>query len=353
MRWYLRHGRDASHLASTNIAMILEANALATNNTDDRPIPHGMSLEDRRDFVSNVLVTKRVIANKHTKEAPPPHRSKNDLVINNHFASTTHGTYNETTTDDDTSNACSICLGEYQEGDKICWSHNQYCRHVFHRECILEWLLRHDECPCCRHNFLSLDSDDENEPATHDIPPFLSETSSDDSITPMFLRGLNLFDLLTTPRASPPSNSSSSNPSHRPDSPHPEDVDLESPEQGQQQSLAVLQESIDEIDHVMADLTNTPDTDPTSPTATHSSENVAILSDSINEIGTIMNDLQNQPNPAGTPQSIAGIGEGELEDSWSLAAISISSCADENTQSVGNEDETIQTSRKRQKGNNK
>ena len=24
------------------------------------------------------------------------------------------------------------------------------CGHVFHRECILQWLLKHDECPICR-----------------------------------------------------------------------------------------------------------------------------------------------------------------------------------------------------------
>jgi hypothetical protein len=55
-------------------------------------------------------------------------------------------------------------LSEYEEGDEICLSHNDLCNHIFHRECIQEWLLRHDECPCCRHNYLSLlDSDQDEE----------------------------------------------------------------------------------------------------------------------------------------------------------------------------------------------
>ena len=49
---------------------------------------------------------------------------------------------------------CPICINEYDDGDEICWSQNPDCNHFFHCECISEWLLRHDECPCCRNNFL-------------------------------------------------------------------------------------------------------------------------------------------------------------------------------------------------------
>ena len=55
---------------------------------------------------------------------------------------------------------CAICLVDYELGDEICYSHNPRCHHYFHRECIMEWLKHHDECPCCRCNYLALDDED-------------------------------------------------------------------------------------------------------------------------------------------------------------------------------------------------
>lgn len=61
--------------------------------------------------------------------------------------------------------ACSICLADYDDGDDICWSHNDKCNHFFHKVCIQTWLLTHEECPCCRQDFLCLwgNDDDDNE----------------------------------------------------------------------------------------------------------------------------------------------------------------------------------------------
>jgi len=47
------------------------------------------------------------------------------------------------------SEMCAICLCPYEEGDIRILS--KRCPHVFHKECILEWLVKsHNECPCCR-----------------------------------------------------------------------------------------------------------------------------------------------------------------------------------------------------------
>ena len=51
--------------------------------------------------------------------------------------------------------SCPICLEEYKVGDEIAWSKNEECPHAFHFDCILEWLLKHDECPLCRGDFLN------------------------------------------------------------------------------------------------------------------------------------------------------------------------------------------------------
>ncbi|KAL9191050.1 hypothetical protein ACHAXT_000756 [Thalassiosira profunda] len=47
------------------------------------------------------------------------------------------------------SEMCAICLCPYEEGDVRIFS--KRCPHAFHKECILEWLVKsHNECPCCR-----------------------------------------------------------------------------------------------------------------------------------------------------------------------------------------------------------
>jgi len=73
---------------------------------------------------------------------------------------------------------CAICLSEYEKCDRVCWSSNAECSHVFHEDCILQWLislgkkksmhqlftqhptdeklLRNQFCPCCRQDFISV-----------------------------------------------------------------------------------------------------------------------------------------------------------------------------------------------------
>ncbi len=74
-------------------------------------------------------------------------------------------------------NVCTICLMEYEPSDRVSWSSNKECTHVFHEDCITHWLvslgrtkskmLRFSEepteaqllnyeleCPCCRQHFI-------------------------------------------------------------------------------------------------------------------------------------------------------------------------------------------------------
>ena len=87
---------------------------------------------------------------------------------------------------------CAVCLGEYETSERVCWSSNTECTHVFHHDCMLQWLKSLGkrackqqrfsenpsvqqvmnftmECPCCRQSFIdkSVDvdvgvGDDEN-----------------------------------------------------------------------------------------------------------------------------------------------------------------------------------------------
>jgi len=73
---------------------------------------------------------------------------------------------------------CAICHEEYKLTEKICYSSNSKCTHVFHEHCIADWLvslgwmklkeqkvheslmdeqklLNYDlDCPCCRQHFI-------------------------------------------------------------------------------------------------------------------------------------------------------------------------------------------------------
>ena len=66
---------------------------------------------------------------------------------------------------------CSVCLNEFKVGERISWSREANCDHVFHEECILRWFLtlscKEDakrrkrsyeigcklHCPMCRQEF--------------------------------------------------------------------------------------------------------------------------------------------------------------------------------------------------------
>lgn len=48
--------------------------------------------------------------------------------------------------------SCVICLETFVVNDVVTWSKTQKeCRHVYHNDCLTEWLdAKHDDCPSCR-----------------------------------------------------------------------------------------------------------------------------------------------------------------------------------------------------------
>ena len=67
-------------------------------------------------------------------------------------------------------NSCAICLDNYHVGDHLIWSANVGCSHAFHELCIVTWCHRiikdqpgtnHCVCPCCRQEFVKVDSEEE------------------------------------------------------------------------------------------------------------------------------------------------------------------------------------------------
>ena len=51
---------------------------------------------------------------------------------------------------------CSICLGEYEEGEKlVCLP----CKHVYHEDCVSSWCSNHTRCPLCNFDLESVAGD--------------------------------------------------------------------------------------------------------------------------------------------------------------------------------------------------
>lgn len=110
--------------------------------------------QDREKFVSETLYTKKVVA-ADDKDAVPSFEDdaleKGDVAVP------------KRNVEDDEESAvpsefdapsCSICFSEYQPGETICWSRNPDCSHAFHSECMTKWLIKHDDCPHCRQEYL-------------------------------------------------------------------------------------------------------------------------------------------------------------------------------------------------------
>jgi len=42
---------------------------------------------------------------------------------------------------------CSVCQSNYEVNDNV---NKLPCDHCFHKDCVNEWLDRHNSCPICR-----------------------------------------------------------------------------------------------------------------------------------------------------------------------------------------------------------
>jgi hypothetical protein len=50
---------------------------------------------------------------------------------------------------------CAICLSHFKPQQLVCESNNSSCQHVFHKDCMVDWLTKpHDDCPMCREVYV-------------------------------------------------------------------------------------------------------------------------------------------------------------------------------------------------------
>jgi hypothetical protein len=56
---------------------------------------------------------------------------------------------------DSSFDGCAICLADYKQNQKVCESSNPACTHVFHEDCMVNWLMKHHRCPVCRQRYIA------------------------------------------------------------------------------------------------------------------------------------------------------------------------------------------------------
>lgn len=83
---------------------------------------------------------------------------------------------------DDDDDVCPICLDNFEVGDTVMFSRNNLssCAHVFHEECLLQWLLeqRENECPTCRACFIASPNTDSATSSTSSVTTVSEENNT-------------------------------------------------------------------------------------------------------------------------------------------------------------------------------
>lgn len=173
--------------ATTSIEVLPHESRYRTGS--DERFPRELSLNERQELVANALVTRPFIPKGKDTVGDMITLNSDCIPIREHPEAPENNI------------SCPICIMDFENGEEVCSSRNEQCTHMFHEGCIMEWLLRHDDCPCCRQNYFSSKDDEKNQFVLHRLQPFgisdVDSLSSDESMTESFRRGISLFRMLS------------------------------------------------------------------------------------------------------------------------------------------------------------
>jgi hypothetical protein len=135
---------------------------------EEEAASHESKEDRRREFVSNGLIVREWVPvdpqvesttgdeatplSSETVEASQPPAPP----INSSPASCAMGSDDcESLAGEEDMAGCAICLSHFKPQQLVCESNNSSCQHVFHKDCMVDWLMKyHDNCPMCREVYL-------------------------------------------------------------------------------------------------------------------------------------------------------------------------------------------------------
>jgi len=130
-----------------------------------------MSEAEMIEYLDKILISKKVVAGDGIDVVPvgsaesfrsgnlksdiivAPEREKEDKNMVDQVFPSVSG---EQQPDDEEKSPliCSTCLNRYRVGEEIYWSKNPECTYVFHKKCLLDWIVTDMNCPNCRLSYI-------------------------------------------------------------------------------------------------------------------------------------------------------------------------------------------------------
>jgi len=121
--------------------------------------------------------------------------------------------------EDEEDKVCPICLDECDEGDEEIIQ-SKHCSHIFHKDCIFDWLEKHSDCPVCREHMITTEE-------VHAAAAILIENRKNDTMINRISKRLGI-SLTQRPATPPPSQQQQLSPPPSPNSIQQNEVSISS-----------------------------------------------------------------------------------------------------------------------------
>ncbi len=162
--------RSGLHLLLAQITQSSNNAKVASDNSTDKdsegeintPEKEDVYVEHPRDMNVQCDDEESALESESGRQRPVPANTTEELHDTNEMYSP---------------RVCPICMESYTDGDDIAWSYNEACTHVFHRECIVRWLMKNDDCPMCRASYLA--NTDDSCADTNNNPDVVDDNDAD------------------------------------------------------------------------------------------------------------------------------------------------------------------------------